>query len=122
MRARARWLSACCIVAVAWTARATEPEPAPAPKGPSWRGAVWLEQWQDIPEDDALRVPDPITRDDEVQRVTVKEAIAMALENNPGIAARRLDPARIGTRVLETQSQFDPTLTGDLNHSHSVTP
>jgi outer membrane protein TolC len=120
MRVRAGSWAACFVVVAATAARATEP--APAPPGPSWRGSVLAEQWQPIPESDALRVPDPITHDDEVQRVTLKEAIAIALENNPGIAAKRLDPARVGTRVLESQSIFDPTLGAELSHVHSVAP
>jgi outer membrane protein TolC len=54
--------------------------------------------------------------------VTLKEAIAIALENNPGIAARRLEPARIGTNVLGAQSEFDPSLGTDLNYSKTTTP
>ena len=68
-------------------------EPAEAPKGPLWRGSVLLDQWRSIPPSSALEVPSPVTKDEEIQRVTLKEAIAIALENNPGIAARRLEPA-----------------------------
>src|SRR5690242_13961254 len=98
-------------------------EPASAPPEPSWRGAVLLDQWRrDFPRSPALDVPSPITPDDEVQRVTLKEAIGIALENNPGIAARRLEPARFDTNVLEAQSSFDPLLGSELNYSRSVTP
>ena len=86
-------------------------EPALAPPGPKWRGAVLPDQWKkSIPRSPALDVPQPPTRDEEIQRVTLKETIAIALENNPGIAARRLDPARFGANVLGTQSIFDPAL------------
>jgi outer membrane protein TolC len=108
------------LLAGATAGRATEP--APAPSEPSWRGAVLLDQWRGIPRSSALDVPSPVTRDEDVQRVTLKEAIAIALENNPGIAARRLEPARFDTNVLAAQSEFDPTLGSELNYSRSVTP
>ena len=120
MRARVGRLLMLGVLIVAAGARATEPGPAPA--GPSWRGAVLPEQWQPIPTSPALAVPRPVTRDDEIQRVTLKETIALALENNPRIAARRLEPARVGTTVLEAQSIFDPALGGELQYSRSVTP
>jgi len=109
------------VVVMASSAPAVD-EPAPAPPEPSWRGAVWLDQWRGIRPSDALRVPEPITRDEGVQRVTLKEAIGIALENNPGIAARRLTPAAFATNVLQSQAQYDPTLSGELDYSRVVTP
>ncbi len=120
MLARVGRLLVVGVLAASAAARATEPG-APPP-GPSWRGAAWPEQWRAIPSSPALDVPRPISRDEEVQRVTLKETIALALENNPRIAGRRLEPARIGTTVLEAQSVFDPTLGGELRYSRSVTP
>ncbi|MGH7893276.1 MAG: TolC family protein [Candidatus Binatia bacterium] len=123
MRARSgSALVALVVLGAALVTRAEQPEPAPPPSGPSWRGAVWLDQWRGIPRSPALDVPAPITRDEEVQRVTLKEAIAIALENNPNIAAKRLDPARLGTRVLEAQSSFDPTLASEIGGNHQITP
>ena len=91
--------------------------------GSTWRGAGLVPSWgRGLPESDALRVPSPITRDDEVQQVTLKETIAIALENNPGIAAQRLEPTRQETAVLQAQSSFDPTLSGELTRTHSITP
>src|SRR5438128_2316909 len=108
MRVRVGWLAGACVLALAAVVSAVD-EPAKAPPGPSWRGAVLPEQWKrTIPRSPALDVPQPPTRDEEIQRVTLKETIAIALENNPGIAARRLDPARFGANILGTQSIFDP--------------
>jgi outer membrane protein TolC len=121
MRARAGRLMVVVGVLVV-AAGAGAAEPGPAPPGPSWRGAVWPQQWRGVPSSPALDVPHPVTRDEEVQRVTLKETIALALENNPRIAARRLEPARAGTSVLEAQSAFDPILGGQLDYSRSVTP
>src|SRR5207247_1736131 len=90
----------------------------------TWWGATELaRQWRPgVPESAALQVPTPITRDDRVQEVSLKEAIALALANNPGIAARRLEPVRQGATVLQSQAQFDPIFSGELMQRHSSTP
>jgi hypothetical protein len=80
-------------------------------------------QWQPgVPEDPALRVPQPVTRDDRVEEVSLKDAIALALANNPGIAAQRLEPARQGAGVLGAQAQYDQTLAGELSLENSHLP
>jgi outer membrane protein len=116
MRVRVGLLGVAAALAVGAVARATEPG------APSWRGAVWPDQWRAIQRSPALDVPTPITRDDEVQRVTLKETIAIALENNPGIAARRMEPALSDARVLQAQSIFDPTLSLEAASRRIITP
>jgi len=82
-----------------------------------------VRQWRPgVPDSPALQVPQPITRDEQVQAVSLKDAIALALENNPGIAAQRLEPGRQGETILQAQAQYDPTFAGELLHSHAVTP
>ncbi len=44
--------------------------------------------------------------------VTVRQAIVMALENNPELAVERLEPRILGTYIEEEWSVFDPLLTG----------
>ena len=98
-------------------------EDPPDAREPSWRGAGLAPSWRrSLPESEALRIPTPITRDEEVERVTLKEAIGIALENNPGIAAQRLEPTRQGAGVLQAGATFDPTLSGELTHRNSITP
>jgi len=98
-------------------------ESPPDARGPTWRGAGLVPSWRpSLPESGALRVPTPITHDEQVDRVTLKETIAIALENNPGIAAQRLEPARQEAGVLQAQAAFDPTLAGELLRSRSTTP
>jgi hypothetical protein len=63
-----------------------------------------------------------ITHDDTIEHVTLKEAIAIALENNPGIAANRLEPTRVSADVLSAQSQFDPVLAGDFEWGEAHIP
>jgi HAE1 family hydrophobic/amphiphilic exporter-1 len=138
MRVVVSFVVGVCLLAVATLANAADPEPAPeptpppastvrepapAPPGPSWRGAVLPDQWKkSIPRSKALDVPQPPTRDEDIQRVTLKETIAIALENNPGIAARRLDPARFGANILGAQSIFDPALGLEAAYNRTVTP
>src|SRR5262249_2756285 len=43
-------------------------------------------------------------------------------QNNPNIAARRLEPTRVGTSVLQAQSEFDPTAAGELNYHRIESP
>jgi len=105
------------VVTVAWS------EPVPPPPAAPWRGSVLPEQWRPgVPPSSALVVPSPVTRDEAVDTVSLKEAIGLALENNPGIAAQRLEPSRQETTVLQAQAQFDPTLSGELNYRRAVTP
>lgn len=89
----------------------------------TWWGAKELpRQWRPRePESDAVRTP-PLTRDEQVEHVSLKEAIAIALENNPGIAARRLEPALQEAGILGAQAQYDPTLAAEVLQSHSRTP
>ena len=88
-----------------------------------WRGSMLGEQWRrDIPESPAVRVPLPITRDETVARVSLKEAIALALENNPGIEARRLEPVRQKQLILQAQGQYDPALAADILSRQTETP
>ena len=90
----------------------------------TWWGAKELpRQWRRTePESDAVKVPDEITRDENVEPVSLKQAIAIALENNPRIAAQRLEPAKQEAGILGAQAQFDPTLAAEVRSAHSRTP
>jgi outer membrane protein TolC len=90
----------------------------------TWWGAKELpRQWRpDEPESDAVKVPTDITRDENVEPVSLKEAIAIALENNPRIAAQRLEPAKQEAGILGAQAQYDPTLAAEIRQAHSRTP
>src|SRR4029453_7503560 len=97
-------------------------EPPPPPPSPN-RFSVLPEQWQrDIPPSEALDIPRPVPRAGETQRVTLREAIGFALENTPGIAAKRLEPVRVGEDVLEAQAQYDPIASGLAQYTQSITP
>src|SRR5689334_20319068 len=88
------------VHAIAVRAEPFSASPPPPPRAP-WRASVLPEQWRPgVPRSPALDVPSPITRDDEVEQVTLKQAIGLALENNPGIAAQRLEPTRVEQGIL----------------------
>ncbi len=89
----------------------------------TWWGARELSrQWsRRLPTSDAVRLPE-IKLDDQTEPVTLKQAIAIALENNPRIAAQRLEPAKQEAGVLGAQAQFDPTLAAEILSAHSRTP
>ena len=96
--------------------------PPPMPEVPS-RFSVLPEQWKpELTPSPALAHPRVITRDDTIEGVTLQEAIQLALENNPGIAASRLEPTRVATDVLGAQAQFDPVLDGEVSWAHAKTP
>jgi outer membrane protein TolC len=90
----------------------------------TWWGATQLpSQWRrKIPRSPALDVPSPVTRDDKVEGATLKQSIGMALANNPNIAARRLEPLRQESGILQAQAQFDPILAGEILSRQSTTP
>ena len=67
-------------------------------------------------------MPHPVTRDDEVRRCRSRKTIALALANNSGIAAQRLEPFRTEQDILRSQGQFDPTLQGEIQSRTSTTP
>jgi outer membrane protein TolC len=117
---RGQGLVLAAALALALGARAEE---QPEGRGTWWGAPSLPKQWNpNLPQSEALRVPVPVTRDEKVQEVTLKEAIGLALENNPGIAARRLEPLRQGTGVLQAQAQFDPALASEVESHSETTP
>ena len=106
LRGRGSWLAPAIVFSSAFAL-------APTAQA-AWRFSVLPQQWQGEPASlPSLDVPNPISHDDEVQKATLKEAIALALENNPRIQARRLEPTRQAAGILGAQGQFDPI--GSLN-------
>lgn len=95
------------------------PPPLP-PAPPPWEAL--RESWElELPDLPVLR-QSVVTRDDKIQRVTLHETIAISLENNPRIAARRLDPVLQEAGVLQAQAKFDPLFDGDATWAEADTP
>ena len=122
-RRAARGVVAVVLVLLAGAARGDEPSPANPPEAAPqpWRWQVLPEQWKlELPESSAVRVGD-ITRDEEIARLTLRESIALSLENNPQIAAQRLEPLRQSEGILQAQAQYDPLFSGQLTSNQSNT-
>ncbi len=55
-------------------------------------------------------------------RLTVDDAVKMALEHNPDLTADRLDPQISDTRVAAAAGAFRPSLTSGLNRNNQLQP
>ncbi|HSD11741.1 MAG TPA: TolC family protein [Candidatus Binatia bacterium] len=62
------------------------------------------------------------TRDDAVERLSLREAVATALQNNPGIAVERLGPEFARADVDRANGIFDPTFQASGSVDRSVVP
>jgi outer membrane protein len=118
---RRRAIRVVVVLAVALAGVATAEDAPQAPRHP-WRWEVLPDQWRlELPESPAVHVG-AVTRDEGTARVTLREAIALALENNPQSAAQRLEPLRQSEGILGAQATYDPMLSGELTSAHSTTP
>jgi outer membrane protein len=81
------------------------------------------EQWT---REDIQPKPEPRdyleTRDDTVERLSLREAVATALQNNPGIAVERLGPEFARADVDRANGIFDPTFQSSGGVDRSVVP
>lgn len=62
------------------------------------------------------------TQDTLARRLTLKEAVYIAIRNNPGLTAVQLDPIAAEESVKLANAAFDPDLTSQLDVTKSVTP
>ena len=62
------------------------------------------------------------TADEETAAVTLREAILIGLENNPGIAVDRLDPFRTAEETMVEKSVFDPALALEFKKELEIDP
>ncbi|MBV8359317.1 MAG: TolC family protein [Deltaproteobacteria bacterium] len=62
------------------------------------------------------------TQDTLARRLTLKEAVYIAIRNNPGLTAVQLDPIAAEESVKFANAAFDPDLTSQLDVSKSVAP
>src|SRR3989338_506815 len=49
------------------------------------------------------------TADEQTATLTLREAVVVGLENNPGIEVARLEPLRAAEQTMTEKSIFDPT-------------
>jgi outer membrane protein len=62
------------------------------------------------------------TRDDTIERLSLREAVATALQNNPGIAVERLGPEFARADVDRANGIFDPVFQSSASVDRSVVP
>jgi outer membrane protein len=66
--------------------------------------------------------PDAWAQTSDVRRLTVEEAVRLALENNLGIRAARIDPQIEDLGVAQAQAAWFPTLTTTLQNASTDSP
>ena len=62
------------------------------------------------------------TADEETASLTLREAVLVGLENNPGIVVDRLEPFRAAEQTMIEKSIFDPTLNLEFNKDYAIDP
>jgi len=62
------------------------------------------------------------TQDNTARKLTLKEAIYIAIRNNPGLTVVQLDPIAAEESVKFANAAFDPDVTSQIDVTKSVTP
>lgn len=117
-------LAATPLIAGALAAQPLRAEPATTPylRVPSL-GEQILRQWaiEDVaPQAEGKDYLE--SRDDSVERLSLRDAVAAALENNPGIAAERLGPSFARSDIDRANAIFDPVLEANATIERTTTP
>lgn len=89
------------------------------PAVPTW-GKAWRGQFS--PPAGPPPLPDMPPIGQAPARLTLREAIAAALQNNPELIAQSLLPIVQETNILEAESFFDPVTGAETNYDKRVTP
>ena len=77
---------------------------------------LFLDQWTPYAPPPREYTPGFIrTADEKTAKITLREAVLIGLENNPGIIVDRLEIPKAAATVLQEQSVFDPTLNLEFN-------
>lgn len=119
-----RTLSALAIMGLAALAHAAE-----APSKPSDYGEtpnpfrLFIDQWSPYPAlPGGLTLEFLRSADEESAALTLREAVLVGVENNPGITVERLEPLRTAEETLREKSIFDPTLVLEFSKDYEVEP
>jgi outer membrane protein len=88
---------------------------------PSEFGRQWSPAYEFAPEE---LISEKYLRsmDNTARKITLKEAIYIAINNNPALKASELDPVAATEAVRGANAVFDPDLTAQLDVEKSVTP
>ena len=86
---------------------------------------IFVHQWsptQDISPENVISERYMRSEDPNARGLTLKEAIYIALQNNPNLKATELDPVASMETVREANGTFDPNLTAQGDVEKSVVP
>jgi len=86
---------------------------------------IFVHQWsptQEISPDNVISERYMRSEDPNARGLTLKEAIYIALQNNPSLKATELDPVASMETVREANGTFDPNLTAQGDAEKSVVP
>ena len=86
---------------------------------------TFVRQWQlgaQIPPEALISERYLRTQDTLARRLTLKEAVYIAVRNNPGLTAVQLDPISAEESVKLANAAFDPDLTAQTDVTKSVVP
>lgn len=90
-----------------------------------WPSDILLHQWSlthEVPGESIFSHSYMLTRDTHASSISLKQAIYLALKNNPGIVASSLEPLISLQAVRQSWAAFDPNLTAQADTSKVVTP
>jgi len=122
IRRRAVARTAALAIALAAAAASADTAPTDEPPIPSL-GEQLRRQW--TIEDITPRAEPRSylqTRDDTLERLSLREAVAVALQNNPGIAVQRLGPEFARAEIDRADGAFEPTFEASATTERDVTP
>ena len=86
---------------------------------------AFVRQWSmgyEIPPESLISERYLRTQDTLARRLSLKEAVYIAIRNNPGLTAVQLDPIASEESVKLANAAFDPDLTSQLDATKSVVP
>jgi len=86
---------------------------------------TFIQQWQlgaQVPPEALISERYLRTQDTLARRLTLKEAVYIAVRNNPGLTAVQLDPISAEESVKLSNAAFDPDLTAQTDVTKSVVP
>jgi outer membrane protein len=92
---------------------------------PTFGYDILLHQWsptEEVPPESVISERYIQTRDETARSLTLKEAIYLALRNNPAIQAAQLTPLDSLQAVRETEATFDPDLNSKIDEMKNVAP
>lgn len=84
---------------------------------------LFLDQWTPLPPPPGKYTLEFLrTADEETSNLTLREAVLVGLDNNPGIVVDRLEPFRTAEQTMIEKSIFDPTLNLEFNKDYTIDP